>query len=140
MEKLMLDNPKETPTDQVIVKALKRSFPAYRSFIDQITGEPNRLVPEWRYYNDGKSWLCNISCNKKTVCWLSVWEAFFKISFYFTEKTAKGINLLNISDTIKKEFKNSKPIGKLIPLVIHVKYKNQLNDVLTLIQYKLEIK
>ncbi|PKP08994.1 MAG: hypothetical protein CVU09_13085 [Bacteroidetes bacterium HGW-Bacteroidetes-4] len=37
---------------------------------------------QWRYYNDGKAWLCKVSYKKKTVFWLSVWEAYFKVAFY----------------------------------------------------------
>jgi hypothetical protein len=32
----------------------------------------NKLIIEWDYYKDGKSWLCKIINKKKTICWLSI--------------------------------------------------------------------
>ena len=57
---------------------------------------------EWRYYNDGKAWLCKVVNKKKTVFWLSIWEHYFKTSFYFTEKHLESIDALNIAYASRK--------------------------------------
>ena len=74
------------------------------------------------------------------MCWISVWNKFFKVGFYFTEKTRLGINELNIENKIKEDFSQSKNIGKLIPLVINVFRKEQIDDVLKIIEYKKKLK
>jgi hypothetical protein len=127
------------PSDDVIQSALGEAFPAFKEFIGTIGTKEFNLLHEWRYYKDGKAWLCKVTQKKKTVVWISVWPGFFKTAFYFTEKTGMGIEDLNISKSIKEQFKASKPTGKLKPLVIEVRNIYQLSDVFATIHYKTAI-
>ncbi len=98
------------------------------------------LSHEWRYYNDGKAWLCKITHKKKTVAWLSLWENTFKTGFYFTEKTGAGIISLDIDNKIKSSFSQNKPIGKLLPLTLEIDHKNKLEDFRKIAEYKMALK
>jgi hypothetical protein len=69
-----------------------------------------------------------------------VWDNYFKIAFYFTEKSLNGILELEIDETIKKDFVAHKPVGKLLPLVIDMRTKEQLPDLLKIIDYKKRLK
>ena len=140
METRLLREKEVYPNKEVLEKALGESYLAFNELMETISNEKYALVPDWRYYKDGKSWLCKVSNKKKTVCWISVWNKFFKAGFYFTEKTRLGINELNIENKIKEEFSQSKNIGKLIPLVINVFRKEQIDDVLKIIEYKKKLK
>ena len=140
METPLLREKEVYPNKEVLEKALGKSYLALNELIETISNEKYALVPEWRYYKDGQSWLCKVSYKKKTVCWISVWNKFFKAGFYFTEKTRSGIDELNIEKKIKEDFSQSKNIGKLIPLVINVTRKKQIDDVLKIIKYKKELK
>lgn len=128
------------PTDKVLESATVKVFPVLQNFFSSITSEKYLLEPEWKYYNDGKCWLCKISFKKKTVLWLSVWDGYFKTGFYFTDKTKAGIFELDIDEEIKESFRNAKLIGKLIPLTIEVRKMKQLKDVLAVIEYKKKMK
>ena len=140
METRLLREKEVYPNNEVLEKALGESFLAFNELMETISNEKYALVPDWRYYKDGKSWLCKVSNKKKTVCWISVWNKFFKAGFYFTEKTRLGIHELLIENKIKEEFSQSKNIGKLIPLVINVFRKEQIDDVLKIIEYKKKLK
>jgi len=105
-----------------------------------ITGVPCGLVPEWRYYNDGKAWLCKAVFKKKTIFWLSVWDGFFKAGFYFVERHCPGIYELAVDDSIKQELKKAKPFGTLYPVGLTISKSEQINDLLALIQYKKGLK
>ena len=140
METRLLGDKEVFPSKEVLEKALGKSYLAFNELIETISNEKYAIVYEWRYYKDGKSWLCKVSNKKKTVCWISVWNKFFKVGFYFTEKTRLGINELSIDNKIKEDFNQSKNIGKLIPLVINVSRKEQINDVLKIIEYKKKLK
>lgn len=137
METMLLKDPGVSPTKKVLETALGKSFTVYEDLMDTITGKNYGLLPSWNYYKDGKAWLCKAQHKKKTVFWLSVWDKYFKLSFYFTEKTSKGINALDIDSSIKNGFKTNKPVGRLVPLVINVNKKGQLKDVLKIIGYKI---
>ncbi|MDR1706788.1 MAG: DUF3788 domain-containing protein [Prevotella sp.] len=129
------------PSEEILKDALgKTVYSVLESFITSVTNEEYGLTIEWRYYNDGKAWLGKIVYKKKTVLWLSVWEGFFKTSFYFTEKHLEAIAELNISDMIKEGFCKAKPVGKLIPMVIDINKDEQLDDLLTIVRFKKSLK
>ena len=140
METRLLGDQEIYPNKEVLEKALGESYLAFNDLFETISNEKYALVTDWRYYKDGQSWLCKVSNKKKTVCWISVWDKFFKTGFYFTEKTRLGIHELIIEEQIKEDFNQSKNIGKLIPLVINVSRKEQIADVLKIVAYKKALK
>jgi hypothetical protein len=137
---ILLRDPKVFPGPEVLKDSLKEAYPVYEELLASITGPEYGLAPEWRYHNDGKAWLCKVAYKKKTIFWLSVWDEFFKVSFYFTKATSKGVADLTIRKSIKDQLVSSKPAGKLIPLVVDVRKKEQLKDMLKLIGYKKSLK
>jgi hypothetical protein len=140
MELMRLKDPQVLPTSEVLAEAMGDSYPVFDELIKTVSSEAFGLTTEWRYYNDGKAWLMKACFKKKTVFWLSVWENHFKTSFYFTEKNCEGIYEMGIDETIKKDFNTQKPIGKLIPLLIIMNQKEQLSDLLKIIEYKKGLK
>ena len=128
------------PTNEVIKKVLgEELFGVYSELITSFTSELD-LEPQWRYYNDGKAWLCKVVYRKKTILWLSLWQDCIKTSFYFTEKTLPGIMNLDIHPSIKEQTGNAAHIGKLIPLILDISRSEQLNNLKKIIQYKKESK
>ena len=136
METILLREPELLPTKEVLENALGESFTTLTELIDIVTNPQYGLILEWNYYKDGKAWLCKVTFKKKTVFWLSVWDKYFKVGFYFTEKNCLGVLELDIDEKIKEDFGQSKNIGKLIPLGISVTGKEQIEDVLKIIDYK----
>lgn len=137
---LLLRDPEQFPSDKVLKDALgDRVYGVLEAFLAVITNEEYGLTVEWRFYNDGKAWLGKV-VHKKTVFWLSVWEGFFKTSFYFTEKHFESIAALDILETIKEEFRRAKPSGKLFPMIFDVKTGDQLQDLLTVVRFKKSLK
>lgn len=141
METQLLRDPHIFPSEDVLKDVLEPdAYEAFESFMNGITSAEYGLTYEWRYYNDGKSWLCKISHKKKTVMWLSVWNGFFKISFYFTEKHLVGIGALDIAENIREDFCKAKPIGHLIPMLFDINNIKQLPDILTVTAFKKNLK
>lgn len=140
METPLLKDQQIFPVKEVLEGTLGNSYPVYEELMYLITNTKYGLVPEWNYYKDGKAWLCKVCYKTKTVFWLSVWDGFFKTGFYFTEKTGPGIAGLDIDENLKESFISSKPIGKLIPLALSMRKKEQLKDLLTIIEYKKSLK
>jgi hypothetical protein len=136
MSEQQLRNQEVFPTDNVIANALSKSYAAYQAFIASLDERFPALSLEWRYYKDGKAWLCKGAVGKKTVFWVSVWEGFFRLAFYFTEKTKSGVMELPIDEAIKIQLQNAALVGKLIPLIIDVRKTEQLSDLLTVLEYK----
>jgi hypothetical protein len=138
---MLLKDPEVFPSNEVLKETLGDDiYKVLGSFVETIISEEYGLAPEWRFYNDGKAWLCKTVYKKKTVFWLSVWEGFFKVSFFFTEKHLDAIAALNISEAIKDEFAKAKPVGRLIPMIFDVCKKEQLDDLLTVVRHKKSLK
>ncbi len=140
METPLLNDPQIFPDEKILKNAMGDSYKAYEEMIKTITGPEYGLVPQWNYYKDGKAWLCKVAFKKKTVFWLSVWDGYFKAGFYFVEKHCPGILGLDIDKSIKEEFKSKKPIGTLFPMAITVTSKEQIKDLLAVINYKKGLK
>lgn len=137
MERPLLNDPDAFPTAELLEQALGRAYPALRAFTGTVRSDVFLLNPEWRFYGDGKAWLCKITAGKRTVAWLSVWRGCFKVALYFTEKTGAGIGDLAIADSLKDQYRSNRPSGRLKPLVIEVKRRAQLGDVYALLRYKM---
>jgi uncharacterized protein DUF3788 len=136
METMILKDPAVSPSATVLKNALKTTYSTYQELITAISAKGFDLAPQWQYYRDGKAWLCKVQYKKKTVFWLSVWDKYFKVVFYFTEKHFESIKQLDIDDKIKEKFVNGKAIGKMFPLAIKIEKTSQLRDVLRIIDYK----
>ena len=133
--KQLLRNPNQEPTAKLFKSILDQSICEIMKKIEQsiiITG----LVLEWRYYKDGKAWLGKATYKKKTIVWISVWENFIKASFYFTEKSRPGVLDLNFNQEIKSFFTITKPVGKLIPLIVDINDEQVLQDFNLILNYK----
>lgn len=138
MDTQLLRNKELYPTEEVLQKVLMDSIQAYNQLVTTIAELQAEMI--WRYYNDGKAWLCKVQHKNKTIFWLSVWDGYFKTTFYFTEKNCQGIELLDIDQTIRNEFRNNKPIGKFLPLTLTIQNRKQLIDLLKIAEYKRGLK
>ena len=121
-------------------ETLGRTFLVFQEFIKRVESDEFKLVKQWLYYHDVKAWFCKVQYKKKTTFWLTVWDNYFKLSLYFTEKSDKDIKELEISEEIKNQYFEIKRIGKIKPTIINVRDAESLHDVYTLIIYKKSIK
>ncbi len=124
------------PDDKVLAGHLGRAKSAWDAFTARLASECPAMGLEWRFYNDGKSWLGKLTHKKKTVCWISVWDGSFRTTFYFMDKNAKDLMALDIDPGLKKAFKENTGGGKLKPITVAVAGKKALSDVFGLIRYK----
>ena len=137
--KQLLREPDLVPDEDLFSEVLsKQLFDVYKEILKIIS--EFGLVAEWKYYHDGKSWLWKVSKKKKTIVWISLWEEFFKSSFYFTEKNHDGLLSLDIDNKIKDSFSNARPIGRLIPLTMDIEAVTELENLKKIITYKISQK
>ena len=128
------------PSREVLQDVLDKVYDAWAELETMVTQDELALTLNWNYYRDGKSWLCKVCHKKKTVFWLSVWEGCFKTTFFFLERHLKDIAGLDISEQIKEDFCQMKPVGKLLPMVITIDKPEQLVDLLKIVKFKKQAK
>ena len=137
MEIQLLREPEIFPSKEVLKNLLGKVYDVFETLETQVTQSDFALTLDWHYYNDGKSWLCKVCYKKKTVFWLSVWDGFFKTSFFFLERHMEGIAALDIN---KNSFIIEKEWGKMIPLIFNIKNKKQFPDLLKMVEFKKKAK
>ena len=140
MEKPVLTDKNEFPTQDIIFSHIKETKHLWQSVFDYIHENHPDFSEEWRYYNDGKSWLLKVVRKSKTVFWTSVIKDAFRITFYFTDKAEQAIMDSSISDELKEQFKNGKKYNKIRGLTITFRDDNDVEYAKTIIDLKLAMK
>ncbi len=137
---MLLREKENYPDEDNLRKAMGDIYPVFNHLMETVESDAVGLAYEWRYYNDGKAWLMKAVWKKKTVFWLSVWQGYFKVGFYFTEKTISGLYELTISQSLKDRIQITRPVGKLIAVSIDIEKAGQSDDIIQLIEYKKKLK
>ncbi|WP_251650949.1 DUF3788 family protein [Aeromonas dhakensis] len=123
------------------------SAPTRPALHDLGSTEPRRgdqhatsLIPEWKYYKDGKAWLCKVIKGKKTIVWMSAWKNYIKATIYLPEKHINGVLVLDIHEITKKAFIETNNIGRSRPCMFELKEENILEDFIKVMQFKMTLK
>lgn len=136
----LLNDPNEFPADDVLARYLGSCFSSWAAFMKLLGESFPQAKLEWRYYKDGKSWLCKVAHKKNTLCWVSVWDRFFKTGFYFTAKAEELIQNSALDPALKHSFLHPSEKAKLRPITIYVRRKADLAAVRELLDIKLKMK
>lgn len=136
----ILTDPKTFPSEEIIATTLGKGYGHWQKFFEQLQAAHPALATEWRYYNDGKSWLMKVTHKKKTVVWVAVYAGFFRITAYLTEKARAAVEASAISADCKEQFSTSTRFGKLIAVSVQFRKKADVKDGLALIGLKLSLK
>ena len=140
MDLPVLTDKTQFPTDEIIFSHLGKTKDIWASFFGYLHVNYPDITSEWRYYNDGKSWLMKNMLKKKNVFWLGIIKGAFRITFYFTDKAAKAIADSTIPVEMKKQFKEGKQFGKIRGLTVVFKYKKDIETAKALLAIKLSVK
>ena len=137
------------PTSDIIAGGLCAANGAYIKFIEEL--QSHSVAVDWRYYNDGKSWLgkglykwttTRGTAKETTAFWLSVWEGFFKVTIYVPEKYRADALNLPLNDEVRKMVEDAKQIGKLkfFPLIFDVCSDKLFAEIFTLVDFRKALK
>ena len=126
------------PDEDVLKSVLGRSHRAFCALIDLF--DRNEMSHEWRYYRDGKAWLCKVQKKKRTILWMSAWQGFMKAVVYIPLKHMDDVYALPISDETKDRFRATKNVGQSKPCIFEVRNQKVLKDLDTVMQFKMRTK
>ena len=140
MERPCLNDKDEFPDDEVLKRYLGKAKPVWDSFMEFLKETYPSFTGQWRYYNDGKSWLYKLTKKKKTISWISVWDNMFKTTFYFPDRAEDLI----VNSKLKKEyidkFVNGRRYGNTRGLTVEIKKPSDLATTKKLIELKEKLK
>lgn len=122
-------------TDKVLREALGEYYNVYADMLALLANEGVEVT--WRFYRDSKAWLCKAAYKKRTMFWMSVDDGFMRVNFYFMPRHLEGIMVLGIDEN---SYKIADEWGKMIPITFLVSHKEQLPDVLKMVEFKKKAK
>ncbi len=140
MDQPILGDKSVFPTQEVIFSHIGKSKTLWESLFENIHTNHPDIAEEWRYYNDGKSWLLKVTRKKKTMFWLSLLKNSFRTTFYFTDKAKNLIAKSGISSALKDQFIKGKKYGAIRGLTIVYKSKKDVKDAQEVLEIKLSLK
>jgi hypothetical protein len=123
------------PDEKVLKKILGRSYKAYCELLKLY--DDNEMEYTWRYYRDGKAWLCKVQKKKRTIVWMSAWKGFMKVTIYVPEKYIDELYKLDISKEMIEKIRKTKNVGRSKPCIFEIRNKNILKDLNKVIQFKI---
>jgi hypothetical protein len=140
MNQATLRDRDQFPTEEVIFSHIGKSRVLWKQLFDRLHRDHPDFTEQWRYYNDGKSWLLKVQQKAKTIFWLGVIEGGFRTTFYFPVKAAKAISTSEISGELKKQYKDGPRYGKIRGITIVHKKKRDVEDAGRLVEMKIAIR
>jgi hypothetical protein len=140
MEPIVLTNPNVQPTEELIFSIIGENSVYWKHIIDYLYETHFDITEEWRFYNDGKSWLYRALRKKNTIYWIGIQKDTFRVSFWLSEKAEPIVEASSLPERIKEEYRNARrfKIGRCITVIIYS--HEDFENVLKMIELKLKIK
>lgn len=138
VSKVILNDPNVYPDEDILKCELGENYEHYLSMLKIF--DTYGLTYTWRYYNDGKSWLCKVQQKNRTIVWVSAWTDVIKACFYFSSKHIHKVGMLDISECIKEKIPTADNVKKLNPCIFEIKEKDILTDLEKVMNLKIQCK
>lgn len=123
------------PDEHLLKAVLGKSYKAYQKLLKLY--DDNEMVYEWRYYKDGKAWLCKVQKKKRTIVWMSAWKGYMKAALYIPLRYIDDIYALDLSEETKEKIGDTKNVGKSKPCIFEIRNQKILSDFNKVMQFKI---
>jgi len=126
------------PDETTLRAILEESYDAYKELLNLFS--QNEMTHEWRYYKDGKAWLCKVLKKKKTIVWMSAWKGYIKAAVYIPTRLMDTVYALGISDETKERIRQTADVGKSKPCIFEIRNREVPVDLNVVMQCKMKAK
>jgi len=126
------------PDHKVLSSILGQSYKVYMDLLDLY--DKYEMDYTWRYYRDGKAWLCKVQKKKKTIVWMSAWKNYMQATIYFPERLLNRVLELDIKDDLREKIRSTKSVGKSKPCIFEIREEEILFDFEKVMKLKIESK
>jgi hypothetical protein len=140
MEPIVLTDPTVQPTDEHIFEIIGGNSKYWEALVEYLYEKHLNITEEWRFYNDGKSWLYKAVRKKQTLYWIGVIKDTFRVTFWFGEKAEPIIEASTLPESIKEDFRNAKRYGQLRAISIEVRSDDDYANVIRVLELKAKMK
>lgn len=126
------------PDDKVLQDVLGDSYKAFTKLLKLY--ENNELTHEWRFYRDGKAWLCKVQKKNRTIVWMSAWKGYMQATVYFPLRLLEKVYELDISLETRQNIEETKNVGKSKPCIFEVRNEKIMADLEKVMLLKIRCK
>ena len=140
MEPIVLTDPNVQPTDELIFSIIGENSTYWEQLVDYLYDNHFNVTEEWRFYNDGKSWLYKAVRKKQTLYWIGVIKDTFRVTFWFGDKAEPIIEASSLPESIKEGFRNAKRYWQLRAISIEVRSDDDYANVIQILELKAKMK
>jgi hypothetical protein len=133
-----LRDEKRYPDKDILREILGSSYESYEMLLKLFSN--NDLSHEWRYYRDGKAWLCKVQLKKRTIVWMSAWRGYMQAAVYFPLRLIDKVYELDIREEVKEKIRLTRDVGKSKPCIFEIREPEILRDFEKVMKLKMESK
>ncbi len=133
------DDPGVLVDQAMIRKALQGNYPIWQRLEEALTGDEFGLVVAWQFYRDG-GWLAKLLRGKKTLAWLTIWEGFPRMTFYFPGRHREPLTGLDIPAELAAMIERAPMSGATLPVSLELHSATDVAAALTILRYKIRAK
>ena len=126
------------PDEQVLEGVLGASYDAYGALLELYRRKDMHW--EWRYYRDGKAWLCKVQRKRRTIVWMSAWKGYIQATVYVPERLMEQVYGLPIQAETKARIRDTKNVGRSKPCIFEIHDTGVLKDLETVMDFKITAK
>ncbi|MCF7793318.1 MAG: DUF3788 domain-containing protein [Candidatus Cloacimonetes bacterium] len=137
-DQIQLTDPEIYPDEKILENVLGNSYAIFTKLLKLY--KENDMMHEWRYYNDGKAWLCKVQKKKRTIVWMSAWPGYMNAAIYIPKRLIDNVYALDIADEIKQKIESTKDVGKSKPCIFEIRDESILEDFEKVMQLKIKSK
>jgi hypothetical protein len=139
MPQPMLHDPDVFPSDEIIFAHLGKARRLWEQVMERLVQVCPGAESQWRYYRDGKSWLLKVTFRKKTLCWVSLDDGSFRMTFYFTDKASSLIADSDLPTELKEQFATGRRSGKIRGITVRFTRKADVQAACRLMALKAHV-
>lgn len=140
MDEPVLCDAEEYPSDEVLRRHLGRAMSSWQALMEHVNQHEPALSGEWRYYEDGKSWLFKITFKKLTLCWVTVFQRKFNTTCYFPDRAKAAITESELPKTYIDQYLNGRRYGNSRAISVEVRKLADLRATREIMRLRLLVK
>jgi len=133
-------DPSIQPDEQRICSVIGDKQVYWKELMQDLSETYPDVSLEWKYYRDAKSWLLPVAVKKKNLCWITIAEGTFRVSFWFGNKAGGFVENSDLPESIKEEYRKAKQNKMGRGILIPVKGPTDVKKVMKLLEFKSTLK
>jgi hypothetical protein len=125
------------PDEKMLSEALGLSYKYWVEIKNNLNKEYDALVEEWKYYGQKYGWTLKFFYKKRNLFFLKPYDNYFQIAFVFGNTAVSAIEKSDLPSSIINDLRNAKKYVEGRGLRIKVQKKNDVKNILTLVNHKI---